>query len=342
MTKKTKILIAVALLMAVSVVAILTPLLCLWTSSPIPEGEERVVAYITADSIESNGLDSLNLEKITHAIYAFAFVKGGSNEVSVDREHLLAELSEKIHRDHPNVKLMLSVATHRENDGLCEATRSEQNRSAIVNSCLQLMNKHNLDGFDLDWEYPGKAYGGCGHCTDDHASLLEAMRNTLPQGTLLSFASGIRFLSFCYDNTRLKNIVDFVNVMNYDFSLTQNSSFSESKINTFNYLVEGYSKSQINWGMPLYGRCTNQDYDYYDYSEIVALAKEGKAKIVEKGDFSYAIFEGQRLSFDTLGMLKKKTQYVKQNGYGGVFLWHLGCDTPDHEATNMIWDVLKS
>ena len=38
-----------------------------------------------------------------------------------------------------------------------QMTRSSQSRARFINSLLEFMQRRNLDGFDLDWEYPSVA-----------------------------------------------------------------------------------------------------------------------------------------------------------------------------------------
>ncbi len=344
MSKKNKIIIAIVCTFTIVAVAIITPLLCLWYSPSVVEGEERVIAYVIPEHIQKYGVDNLNFDNVTHLVYAFAYVQDGSTDVDVDNEEQLAALSAKIHADYPKVKLMLALRSSQTSNSICVANRTAQGREAIANQLVEIVDRYHLDGIDIDWEYPRKynhSFEGCSNCRDDHASLIEKIRELSPAETLISFAAGIRFLSCCYDNTKLKNIVDFVNVMNYDFSLDNNSPFGDSKLTTFNYLVEGYSKSQLNWGLPLYARCSNPEYDYMEYWQIAQLQKNGEIKVFENGNSTYAIYKDEKLSYDTLDMLKRKTAYAKKHGYGGVFVWNLGCDTTNAEAMNAIWDEMK-
>ncbi len=341
--KKAKIAIICASVLLIVAIAIITPLLCIWFDMPTLDGGARVVAYVTSESIDYYGIEEFDFSNVTHVIYSFARVTAGEQEIAIEHPQYLEALSHRLRAQYPDVKLMLSISSTYMNDGLCDATRTEQNLSVLVDSCVEAYGKYNLDGFDIDWEYPKFNNGNikeCEHCTMDHARFIMSMRESLPKDALLSFAAGIRLISLAYDNNALKDVVDFVNVMNYDFSTSRNSPFSESKINTFNYLILGYKKEQINWGLPFYNRCDNIDYDYYHYFQIMQLAREGKAQIYDDKDCTYAIYDGQKLSFDTYNVIKKKTQYVKQHGYGGVFCWNLAGDM-NRELLPMIWDILR-
>jgi GH18 family chitinase len=36
------------------------------------------------------------------------------------------------------------------------------NRQTFKNNIIAILNEHNLDGIDLDWEYPGVSGRSCG------------------------------------------------------------------------------------------------------------------------------------------------------------------------------------
>ncbi len=341
--KKAKIAIICLCVFIMVAIAIITPLLCIWFDMPILENGVRIVAYVKGESANNLNFDEIDFSNLTHVIYTFARVRQGTYEIEIDNPECLRELSQILNSKYPSVSLMLSIGNTYNDDGLCKATRTEQNLNALIDSCKRAYKEYDLDGFDIDWEYPklkSEQIDSCKFCTKDHARLIRGLKDNLQEGSLISFTAGVRFLCFAYDNNSLKDVVDFVNVMNYDFSANRNSPFSESKINTFNYLIEGYSKEQINWGLPFYNRCDNSEYDYYQYYQIVRLAKEGSAQIVEDNDCTYAIYKDNKMSFDSYNMVKKKVEYVKKHGYGGVFCWHLEGDM-DGELLPMIYDILK-
>jgi len=291
----------------------------------------RTVAYITSGSIsDESSLKNYDFSKITHVIYAFAYINGSTFEVYIDKAEKLRLLSDYLKRDYPEVKLMLSVASAPENDGFCDTAHSEERRVRFAEQCVAFMTEYGLDGMDIDWEYP--AYSGmgrkiCSSCASDHEKLLAVLRDKMPKDAILSFAgANSSMLLNKYKNRKLAKIVDFVNVMLYDFALDNNGNFGYTKNIMFEYNLAGYSKEQLNFGLPFYGRSKNKDLDYPSYSDICARIERGEGEFIEKRNTSILRLSGGDVSFDSKEKISSKVKYVKERGYGGVFCWHLACD----------------
>lgn len=342
--KAKKVLTIILIVLAISVTIIGAVFLGLFLYNPPLDDGVRVLAYITSASVvNAEDLSEFDFSTVTHLIYSFAHVKESDFTIYIEEEDSLARLSEYIHEFYPNVKLMLSVGSDWNDDGFCRMSHSKEGREFFANQCSSIMRKYRLSGIDIDWEYPNfDMYGRhrCRSCPTDHATLLETLRNLLPSDALLSYAGpGSAGLACGFINDRLSKIVDFVNVMLYDFSLKKNSPVSSSAYGAWNYQLLGYSKKQINWGLPFYGRCADEGYDYYSYSQIQALILEGRATLHQNTNQSYAMFDGHRLSYDSRDIIMKKTQLINKRGYGGVFCWHFSCD--NGELMSLIWNELR-
>ena len=311
---------------------------------PLKEGF-RVVAYITGDSFSDlQSLDKFHFSKVTHLIYAFGFVNGTTLDIYLDDDKKLEMLSNHIRTNYPEVKLMLSIRSAWENDGMCDVSHTEENRLKFANQCNELMKIYSLSGIDVDWEYPCYDMPGikrCKDCIKDHYSLMKTLREELPNGTLLSIASpGIKRIAANYKSFKLAKILDFVNVMLYDISLEYNGPFNYCKNIMFQYCLAGYTKDQLNWGLPFYGRSETSELDYWGYERIMEAVKEGNAQLIENKDYSFVKLDNGKISFDSYKQIEKKTKYAKKTGYGGVFCWHMGSDY-NNELMDMIWSQLK-
>lgn len=110
---------------------------------------------------------------------------------------------------------------------------SEQGRSSLAKSMLSLYKKYELDGIDIDWEYPGQAGDSSAFQKDDSANFLtflQLLRKTLPSGAKISAA--VQPTTFVGDDgqpmsdvSKFAKVLDWVTIMNYDVSLCEGSIF---------------------------------------------------------------------------------------------------------------------
>lgn len=102
---------------------------------------------------------------------------------------------------------------------------AEQTRQKFVKAITQLYQKVQLDGIDIDWEYPAKM-GETGNevsATDtaNFLAFLRLLRKTLPADAIITAATQ----SFPFANpeglpmtnvTEFAEVLDWISLMNYD------------------------------------------------------------------------------------------------------------------------------
>src|SRR5690349_11143173 len=96
----------------------------------------------------------IDAQKITALNYAFAHIDAG--RVVLDQpgaEEFIAELRTQKARN-ANLRILLSVGGWGAY-GFSDAASSEGSRQAFARSAAELLTRLQLDGIDLDWEYPG-------------------------------------------------------------------------------------------------------------------------------------------------------------------------------------------
>ena len=166
--------------------------------------------------------DQLPLGKLTHIIFSFTNVIDGEmkfrHEQSAEKLKLL--VAQK--KNHPHLKVMIACGGWGA-DGFSDMAHTAENRTKFVNSAIRFIEAYQLDGLDIDWEYPGIPAAGTKHRKEDKQNftlLMKALReemNKLDRPQTLSFASAgwKRY----YDNIEITEVmkhVDYINVMTYD------------------------------------------------------------------------------------------------------------------------------
>jgi chitinase len=239
-----------------------------------------IIAYVFPQEqvIDPSEIDA---ERLTHINYAFANIQGGQvvSGFSKDDENfrVLAALRKK----HPHLKILVSVGGWSWSGAFSDAALTPASRKRFVASAVAFVGHYDLDGFDVDWEYPGLPGNGNTHRAEDKAnftSLMAELRTALealgaPRGRhyALTFAAGAssEFLA----NTEMDKVqasVDFVNLMTYDFREAEGDPVSGHHANLYpnpadpkqvsadqaarDFLAAGVPARKLVLGVPFYGR----------------------------------------------------------------------------------------
>ena len=109
--------------------------------------EKIVVAYVTSWTNEVP-----DPWVMTHINYAFGHVNETFNGVRIDNPERL-KMIVGLKRQNPNLKVMLSVGGWG-SGRFSEMAATEENRTAFALDCRKKVEEFQLDGIDIDWEYP--------------------------------------------------------------------------------------------------------------------------------------------------------------------------------------------
>ena len=265
---------------------------------------------------------------------------------------------------NPNLKVMLMIGGWGGHaDGFSEMAKSDAKRTEFCNSVKSLIEKHKLDGVDIDWEYPTQSADGETGCdpmdTQNFNLVLRELRETLGTGKIISFASksDAKYVDW---KTAIKYL-DYVNVMTYDMGAAPNGHNSPlHKSNRFTHrswdeaidahVKAGVPKNRQVMGVPFYGKAEknpNEGTKIFEYSvkyyEIPDILNKGTykgkalARAVHRQWDATAMVPflvddaGKNvLSYDDPESVAAKGAYVKANGMLGAMFWEYRCDTDDH------------
>ncbi|MCF8245445.1 MAG: glycoside hydrolase family 18 protein [Saprospiraceae bacterium] len=177
------------------------------------------------------------------------------------------------------VKVFVSIGGWTLSQYFSRIAASSEKRRRFAHSCAEMVHTYNLDGIDLDWEYPGyRSNGGGPDDQENFTLLLREIRDSLD--ALQPYNDRQLYLSAAFGcaPTRMEDIewgevthlLDFINMMTYDFygrdfSVTNHNAplYPPAKgINgfdlhsTIHHLMEYYGvpPEKICIGVPFYGR----------------------------------------------------------------------------------------
>ena len=169
---------------------------------------------------------------------------------------------------NPKLKVMLMIGGWGGHaDGFSMMARDASKRTAFCKSVKSLLEKHKLDGVDIDWEYPTQSADNETGCdpsdTRNFNLVLQELRATLGTSKIISFASSSS--AKYVDWPTAMKYLDYVNVMTYDMGAAPNGHNSPlHKSARFNqrswdesieaHVKGGVPKNRQVMGIPFYGK----------------------------------------------------------------------------------------
>ncbi|TQN63783.1 Chitinase A1, partial [Colletotrichum shisoi] len=171
-------------------------------------------------------VSSMPWEKYTDVKYAFAETSAdGSLNLTKSAPDQLPVFVSAAH-EH-NVKALVSIGGWTGSRFFSTSIGDAANRSAFVKTCLDLVDKYNLDGLDFDWEYPNRQGLGCNAINpDDTANFIAFLKELRQKQTKPLFLTAATSLNPWFDAAGVSSAngalapftetLDYLMVMGYD------------------------------------------------------------------------------------------------------------------------------
>ena len=326
------------------------------------QSKYKVIAYYTGNA---ENIKQYPLDKLTHVIYSFLKLQNDTLTFrdSLQRQTVMQLVELK--KDHPQLNIMVSVGGW----GGCAPCSGMfdtiSHRNIFVQTAAQLLKDYNIDGLDLDWEYPAiEGYPGHQYLQQDKnnfTSLVKELRSAIGNEKLLSFAAGgfTQYLEQSIDWNAVVPQIDFINLMTYDLvggyskvtghhtPLGDYRAGQESTQKCVNWLIaKKQPVSKLIIGAAFYGRVwqnvadTNHGlYQSGDFLQGVSY-KNFETYFSDTSGFKYywdkrsmAPYQYNNTknlfaTFDDPQSIKAKTKFVRRKKLGGVMFWELSDDKP--------------
>ena len=143
-------------------------------AAPADAARPAVIAYVFP---RDRVLDpaEIRAEKLTHVNFAFANVVGGRVVEGAPHDAENLKVLTGLRRDHPHLQILISVGGWTWSKGFSDAALTAKSRRVFVASAVDFVRRHDLDGFDVDWEYPGLPGDGNRHRPEDKENFTALM-----------------------------------------------------------------------------------------------------------------------------------------------------------------------
>ncbi len=203
--------------------AIVAPAVAL--SSPLLPS--MVVAYVfPRDTLLLPG--QIDARSLTRINYAFANIAGGRMVAGYRFDSENFACLNGLKKDNASLTVLVSVGGWLWSTNFSDIALTRHSRRIFIQSVMEFLDRYQLDGLDIDWEYPGMR--GAGHpfrpedkqnfttlLKDLHSEFRKHARKTRHR-LFLTFAAGASEEYIAHTElSKLQKYVDTVNLMAYDY-----------------------------------------------------------------------------------------------------------------------------
>lgn len=301
-----------------------------------PDLQRLVGEYVLGDP---SSVDGFLLDVV---YYAFAEIRPDGTLFIPTPKYLRELLALK--KDNPELKVVVAIGGWGQ-DGFSDAASTPTSRYQFAREVNALIRQYNLDGIDIDWEYPGNSAAGIKSSPNDRENftlLLTAIRDVIGPDKWLSVAgTGDRaYINTSIEVDKVAPLINYFNLMSYDFTAGETGELArrhQSNLYDSDLSIPGYSvdamvrnlenagmpSEKIMLGIPFYGRLgatLTRSFDQLrrDFINkngyIVRFDRDAKVPYLERD----GVFE---MAYDDLLSIYIKAQYVINNCLGGIFSW---------------------
>jgi chitinase len=336
----------------------------------------KVIAYYTGNG---ETIEQYPVEKLTHIIYSFLKLQNDTLTFHNEDQRKTLEQLVQLKKEHPALKIMVSIGGWGGCAPCSDLFASAEHRNNFAKTTVALFKQYNVDGIDLDWEYPA-IEGYPGHKYDkadkeNFTALVKALRKEMGDKYLLTFAAGgfVKYLEQSIDWDAIMPFVDFVNLMTYDLVGGYSTVTGHHTI-LYDYNPEQESTSKcVSWlldkkiasekliiGAAFYARVwenvseeNNGLYQNGKFKQGVAY-KNLSSYFKDTAGFKYywdekakAPFQYNRsrklfATYDDKASIRAKTEFIRRKKLGGIMFWELSLDAPKDGLLTEIRESLKN
>jgi len=285
--------------------------------SSAPYCSFRVIGFYPDYFSEELPVSQIRYDKFTDIIHFSVYPNpdGSLNISKINKNdpNTMRDLVQSAHQNNVDISICAGGSSGSANFPAVVADPAK--RALLIDQLMQFTLDNGYDGINLDWE----------PITDpnNYAIFISELKTEMtPHSLELSVDvyledEGLRSEVF--------DLIDWLYVMAYDlWKGSPHSTYEDALLGLAHWDGLGFPRSKTILGLPFFGRKIPFDTIYYPYKQIVSdyLPTPVDPNIDEIAD----------INFNGINTIKAKTQYVLENGYGGVMFWDLTNDTTDETS----------
>ena len=248
----------------------------------------------------------MDFSLLTHINYSFLIPRAnGTTRPFGAPNHLRAVVAQAKKHD---VKVLIAVGGWGRDKEFETLAADPAIRAKLAKRVAEFCATYQLDGVDIDWEYPN-----AGASAANFAALAIAFRSALPAGALVTAAVLADATDADGISTDAVGHLDFINLMAYDGPITDHSSYAMAEQSIASWLARGIHPDKLVLGVPFYARPGGVIYR-------TLLAND---PATASGD--RVSFQGIEQNYNGPATIRRKTELALQR-VGGIMIWELSQD----------------
>lgn len=280
-----------------------------------------VIGYLPGARVDTA---SIAFGRLTHINFSFAIpAKNGGGLDALRNWDKLVALVHKAHKN--NVQVFISIGGWSIGDGGGDDSRfhklaeSPQERTLFVTKVMEMVRRYNLDGVDMDWEYPDIE----NRSAEDNVLLMKQLGDSLHAINKKLTAAVVHYGNQGEGTKKeIFGIVDWLNLMAYDDDKGQpvpHSPYSLAE-KSINYWVKqrGLPPEKAVLGLPFYGKPRGKLTRYND--------------LVNAGADPFGDNYKDSVFYNGINTIKQKTELARKEKLAGVMIWEISQDTNDDRS----------
>ncbi len=253
------------------------------TFSTQAQAKKKYVIIGYVGGFNQNVVDITRIQplKITHVNYAFVDVRDNRAWLTNEATDTInfRKLNE-LKKINPDLKILISIGGWTWSKNFSDAVLSDTACRNFAQSAVDIIVKHDLDGVDIDWEYPGMIGDNNVYRPEDRENYTQLFRDLREISDVAGKTTGKRYLVTTaigasrefLQHTRMEKAqeyLDYINVMGYDFDGTYDNMSSHhtnlyspasmpwiysGDVAVRNLMAVGVRPAKIVLGMAFYGK----------------------------------------------------------------------------------------
>ena len=247
--------------------------------TPPSSQKKIIVGYVPGFRGTLDGL-SIDANKLTHINYAFVNVQDSMAWLTnIETDTVNFRILNTLKKVNPELKILISIGGWSWSGNFSDAVLTPSSRKKFAKTSVEIVANNDLDGVDIDWEYPGQRGDDNVFRPEDKQNYTHMFKEIRNELDALSEKTGKQYelttavgASYRYiEHTEMDKAaayLDYVNLMTYDFYTSGDSAGHHSNLyppedyekdasahKTFNVFVEaGVPAEKLVMGLPFYGR----------------------------------------------------------------------------------------